>query len=154
MIFNKKYVADCPSGMLNYLMVGKKAFIYGTENVHFQTGMRDCEARGLRVSSFETREEFDAIQGKGDALPHSFLFFPCNGEKQTHFYVYFITAAGKKVWTGINSNRNTETCIGTQCDGVASWWYHKKSVFTSGDIPDKLVRFSVLCTHIFHAAFL
>ena len=36
-------------------------------------------------------------------------------------------------------NRNAETCIGAQFSGVAAWWYHKKSIFKSGDIPDNLV---------------
>ena len=54
------YVTGCPSGDAT---VGDKIFYYGTENVYHRDGLEDCEARGLRVSSFETREEFDAIQG-------------------------------------------------------------------------------------------
>ncbi len=44
------------------------------------------------------------------------------------------------MWTGINANRNMETCIGAQCNGIPYWWYDKKATFMSGDIPDKLVK--------------
>ena len=45
-------------------VVGSKLFFYGKSRVIFWDGMQDCLARGLRVSSFQNREEFDAIQGE------------------------------------------------------------------------------------------
>ncbi len=45
--------------------MGLKTFYYGTEEVYFKFGREACEAApAQRVSSFENREEFDAIQGR------------------------------------------------------------------------------------------
>ena len=59
-------------------------------------------------------------------------------------FTFFPPAAASLVWTGINGNRNTENCTGTQCNGVAVWWYDETVPFMSGSIPDKLASKSVL----------
>ncbi len=52
----------CPPGDIT---VGLKTFYYGSKKVYFKVGRDACDDAPLkRVSSFENREEFDAIQGE------------------------------------------------------------------------------------------
>ncbi len=49
-----------------------------------------------------------------------------------------MAAAAPRVWAGINGNR--VECVEVGCNGITVWWYDNVTPFTSGAIPDKLVR--------------